>query len=161
MHAPDLKPDSITTPAFDAYLNPTLDSDVRTYGEPVLINGNRVATIQVAQALNGVEEVMNRLLVALAFGVPLVVITAAIGSYILVARALEPIDVMTRTARIISASDFCPIESAEEPMMKSAGLPKPSMRCSTGLNPHLSGSAAFSPMPRMNCARRSPRCNPS
>jgi heavy metal sensor kinase len=38
--------------------------------------------------------------------VPLVVITAAIGSYMLVSRALEPIDVMTRTARIISASDL-------------------------------------------------------
>lgn len=106
VHAPDLKLDNITEPAFDTYYNPTLNTEVRAYGEPVMINGERVAMVQVAQALNSVDEVMNRLLVALAFGVPLVVITAAIGSYILVARALEPIDKMTRTARIISASDL-------------------------------------------------------
>jgi heavy metal sensor kinase len=106
VHAPNLMPANITTPAFTTFYDPTLHSDVRTYGEPVLINGTRVATVQVAQALNGVEELLNRLLVALAFGVPLVVITSAIGSYILVARALEPIDVMTQTARIISASDL-------------------------------------------------------
>lgn len=106
VHASDLKPETITAPAFQTYHNATLNTDVRTYGEPILIGGSHVATVQAAQALNSVDEVMGRLLFALAFGVPLVVITAAIGSYILVANALEPIDLMTQTARIISASDL-------------------------------------------------------
>jgi heavy metal sensor kinase len=106
VHAPDLKPETITAPLFETYHNDALNTDVRTYGEPILIEGEHVATVQTAQALNSVDEVMGRLLFALAFGVPLVVITAAIGSYILVATALEPIDLMTQTARIISASDL-------------------------------------------------------
>jgi heavy metal sensor kinase len=106
VHTPNLNPGDIASPAFQTYYNAELNTDVRTYGEPIMIGGEHVATVQVAQALNGVDEVMGRLLFALGFGVPLVVITAAIGSYLLVSRALEPIDAMTRTARIISASDL-------------------------------------------------------
>jgi heavy metal sensor kinase len=106
VHAPNLDTGNVTAPAFQTYHDATLNTDVRTYGEPIMIRGEHVATVQVAQALNSVDEVMRRLLFALAFGVPLVVITAAIGSYIIVSRALEPIDAMTRTARIISASDL-------------------------------------------------------
>ena len=90
-----------------ATLNGPSEGDpVRVYTEPVVESGRLVGVVQVAQSLEGVGETLERLLSALLLGGPLLVLVAALGGYLLAARALAPIDHITRTARRISAQDL-------------------------------------------------------
>lgn len=79
---------------------------VRVYSDPIVDNGHLVGVIQVAQSLGSITQTLNRLLVALLVGVPALVLAAAFGGYLLAARALKPVDHITRTARRISAQDL-------------------------------------------------------
>jgi heavy metal sensor kinase len=65
-----------------------------------------VGAIQVAQNLSSVRQTLNQLLTTLLIGGPLLVVLAGAGGYFLAARALAPIDKITRTARQISAEDL-------------------------------------------------------
>jgi heavy metal sensor kinase len=60
----------------------------------------------VARSHDSVHETLDRLLSALLLAVPLSVLAAALGGYWLSARALAPIDRITRTARRISAESL-------------------------------------------------------
>jgi len=73
---------------------------------PVLEDGKAVGAVQIAASLAGVEATLQRLLVTLLLGGALLTVVAALGGYALAARALRPIDQMTRTARRISAEDL-------------------------------------------------------
>lgn len=79
---------------------------VRVYTAPIVEDGQVVGTIQVAQNLNGVQQILNQLLITLLVGGPLLMVIAGAGGYFLAARALSPIDKITRTAQQISARDL-------------------------------------------------------
>ena len=79
---------------------------VRFYTAPIIENGQLVGIVQAAQSLGDAEDTLHRLLAALLIGGPFLTLLAALGSYLLAARALAPIDQITRTARRISAEDL-------------------------------------------------------
>jgi heavy metal sensor kinase len=91
---------------FSTIEEPARHEPVRFFALPVLQNGQVVALIQVGQSLASVSETLNRLLVALLVGGPLLILLGALGGYILASRALAPINQITRTARRISAENL-------------------------------------------------------
>lgn len=93
---------TITTTAISS----TDDAGVRMYTAPILINDRLIGIVQVGQSLADEHEILERLLVALLTGIPLLMGVAALGSYLLARRALQPIDHMTQAARRISAEDL-------------------------------------------------------
>jgi signal transduction histidine kinase len=72
----------------------------------MLENNRIIGAIQVARTLEDVQDTLRRLLAALLISIPVLVCGAAVGGYVLAARALMPIDAITRTARRISAEDL-------------------------------------------------------
>src|SRR5262249_9493406 len=70
---------------------------LRIYLAPILENGRVVGIVQLARSLDTVEETLARLLTLLFIGGLLLTILAAFGGYLLAARALAPIDQITRT----------------------------------------------------------------
>lgn len=89
---------SITTTA--------IEDGARWYTTPIVVNGQRVGVLQVAQPLDLRHETLERLLVALLIGIPVLVALAAAGGYLVVRHTVRPIDQITRTARQISAHDL-------------------------------------------------------
>jgi len=92
--------------AFTTLAVPAEGDAVRGYTAPLVENGQVIGVLQVLESLGGVQEALDRLLTALLLGGPLLALAAALGGYLLVARALAPIDQITRTARRISAEDL-------------------------------------------------------
>ena len=92
--------------AFSSLSDPVSHEPVRVYTAPVVDNGKVIGIVQVAQSAAEAEATLNRLLTALFIGGPLLSIGAALGGYVLAARALAPIDQITRMARRISAEDL-------------------------------------------------------
>lgn len=91
---------------FSTYINTADDTTLRIYNQSVYDNNQVVAIVQVAQSLDDVEDVLDRLLVTLYVSVPILVIIAGMGGYFLASRALAPIDQITSTTRQISAEDL-------------------------------------------------------
>lgn len=89
---------------FATLTDPIEQELIRFYTTPIVEIDQVVGVIQVAQSLDSVQETLDRLLTALFIGGPLLVIVAAFGGYFLAARALAPIDHITRTARRIAGS---------------------------------------------------------
>jgi len=86
------------------YLN---DSEaIRVYTAPVIENQKIVGIIQVMQSLATLHETMDRLLLMMLISIPLLLMITAFSGYILAARALSPIDQITRTAQRISTEDL-------------------------------------------------------
>lgn len=79
---------------------------VRVYTSPIVEFGNLVGAIQVAQSLISTRRTLNLLALSLLVGAPLIAIVASVGGYFLAARALAPIEMITQTARNISAQDL-------------------------------------------------------
>lgn len=79
---------------------------LRVYVLPVLDNGKIVGWVQAIQSLGSVRDTLDRLLLALLLGGGLLSILAGFGGYFLAARALAPIDNITRTAENISSEDL-------------------------------------------------------
>lgn len=92
--------------AFATLADPHGNDPIRSYTAAIIDNGRTIGVIQIAESLGSVQEALDRLLTALLFGGPLLALAAALGGYLLVARALAPIDQITRTARRISAEDL-------------------------------------------------------
>lgn len=92
--------------SFATLANPAEGLRVRVYTVPVLQEGRVTAVVQVSETLEGIEETLNRLLLSLALGGVLLSVVAGSAGYLLVARALSPIDQITRTARRISGEDL-------------------------------------------------------
>jgi heavy metal sensor kinase len=86
--------------------DPRENDPLRTYTAAIVENGQVIGVLQVLESLSGVQEALDRLLQALLLGGPLLALAAAFGGYLLVRRALAPIDQMTRTARRISAENL-------------------------------------------------------
>jgi signal transduction histidine kinase len=75
---------------------------VRFYTAPILDNQHVIGLVQVAQSLAQTQRTLDQLLAALLIGGPLLIVMAGLGGYFLAARALDPIDRITRTARHIA-----------------------------------------------------------
>lgn len=91
---------------FTSVTTPAIEDGVRWYTTPITVNGQLVGVLQVAQALDQLHDILERLLTALVVGAPLLAIMAALGGHLVVRRTLRPIDQITRTARHISAQDL-------------------------------------------------------
>jgi heavy metal sensor kinase len=79
---------------------------IRVYTLPVLDNGQMVGWVVAMQSLGGVEDSLIRLLTALLMGGGFLLIVSALAGYYLAARALAPIDSITRSARRISTENL-------------------------------------------------------
>lgn len=102
-----LPPPDNTGGAFMTITDPASQDPVRVYSTPVVDDDNGlVGTLQVAQSLADLRRTLNLLFITLLIGGPLIVLIAGGGGYFLAARALAPIDAITRTARQISANDL-------------------------------------------------------
>ena len=101
---------NLTTPdqseTFITFIDAATRHPVRVYTTPIVEQNQIMGTLQVAQNLINTQQTLNQLLTTLLVGVPLVVVVAGAGGYVLAARALAPIDKITRTARQISAGDL-------------------------------------------------------
>ncbi|MCX6050399.1 MAG: HAMP domain-containing sensor histidine kinase, partial [Chloroflexi bacterium] len=78
---------------------------LRIYTAPIVEDKHFVGLVQVVHNLGSVRKTLQRLLEALLIGIPLIAIAGSFASYFLVARALAPIDQMTRTARRIVGTE--------------------------------------------------------
>jgi len=90
---------------FATAMAPTSGDSIRVYTTAIIENDRIVGVVQVARTLEDVQDTLQRLLAALLISIPVLVCTAAVGGYVLAARALTPIDTITRTARRISAAE--------------------------------------------------------
>ena len=91
---------------FATITDPGSQDPVRVYTSRVVVDNQVVGILQVALNLKNVRRTLDLLLITLLIGAPLIVIVAGSGGYFLAARALDPIDKITRTARHISAEDL-------------------------------------------------------
>jgi heavy metal sensor kinase len=91
---------------FITVTDPVTQESVRVYSSSIVDDNRVVGILQVAQNLNAIRRTLELLLVTLVIGGPLIVILAGASGYFLAARALAPIDRITRTARSISAEDL-------------------------------------------------------
>lgn len=87
---------------YETLATPTEPYPVRFYTAPLLENGRLIGIVQVAQSLATVQETLNRLLATLLIAGPLLVAVAALGGFLVTARALAPINHVTHTARRIA-----------------------------------------------------------
>jgi heavy metal sensor kinase len=81
-------------------------SPIRVYTVPVMENQSVIAVIQVMQTMAPLYETLDRLLLALLISIPILLIVSALSGYFLAARALAPIDQITRTAQNISTEEL-------------------------------------------------------
>lgn len=81
------------------------NDQLRAYILPVLDNGQIAGWVQVFQSLGQVQDALDRLLTALLIGGAMLLLFAALGGYLLSARALRPIDQITLTAQRIAGGD--------------------------------------------------------
>jgi heavy metal sensor kinase len=77
----------------------------RIYRQAIRI-GDQPGWIQVSQELEPVIITLNSLRRQIILGIPLALILAGIGGYFLASRALRPIDDITQTAQVITATDL-------------------------------------------------------
>jgi heavy metal sensor kinase len=85
----------------------SLDADpIRIYTTPIMDNQHLLGVIQVMQSLGTLTETLDRLLLALVISVPILIIVSAFSGYFLAARALSPVDHITKTAQKISTEDL-------------------------------------------------------
>jgi len=79
---------------------------IRVYTAPIIENQSIVGIIQVMQSMATLHDTLDRLLLMMLISIPLLLIITAFSGYILAARALSPIDQITRTAQKISTEDL-------------------------------------------------------
>jgi len=79
---------------------------IRVYTLPVMDNNQVVGWVQAMQSLGDVRDSLDRLLAALLLGGCVLSALTVFAGYFLAARALAPIDQITRTAQQISTQDL-------------------------------------------------------
>src|SRR5207302_1483498 len=78
----------------------------RVLTTPVTENGFQIGILQVGRPVAEVDTTLSRLAVLLALAVPFTLLVASAGGLFLAARALDPIDRITRAAAAIGADDL-------------------------------------------------------
>jgi heavy metal sensor kinase len=86
--------------------DPATKDKIRVYATPIIAQGELRGFVQVARNLNDVNRTLQLLFITLLISGPLLIVVAGASGYFLAARALQPIDEITRTARNISAQDL-------------------------------------------------------
>ena len=81
-------------------------AQLRVFSEPVLEQGRAIGTIYVARSTATVRAALSGLAATMAVLAPLMALLSALVGYYLAARALKPIDRITRTARRIGADSL-------------------------------------------------------
>lgn len=79
---------------------------VRCLTFPVLANGKLVQTVQVAASLEGATDTLERLLLIFGISIPLSLFLLGYGGWFLAGRALKPVDLITRSAKKITAENL-------------------------------------------------------
>jgi len=69
-------------------------------------DGRSVVWLQVAQSLAVLTKAVESLRTQILLGLPLILVLAGLGGYLMTDRALRPIDRITHTAQVISASQL-------------------------------------------------------
>ena len=93
-------------PSFSGFTDSTADKDYRVYTLALFGAGAVSGFVQVLHNYDSVNDTLERVLAALLAGGAVVTVGAGLAGYFLARRALAPIDVITRTARRISAQDL-------------------------------------------------------
>lgn len=91
---------------FMTFIDPSTKDEIRIYAAQIVRSGEILGFVQVARNLNDVNRTLGLLFITLLISGPLLVVIAGASGYFLAARALQPIDEITRTARNISAQDL-------------------------------------------------------
>jgi heavy metal sensor kinase len=91
---------------FSTMTFPNDDDALRFYTTPIIEGDQYVGILQVGQSLGTVQDTLARLRIIFLVSIPFLTAVAALGGYGLAARALAPIDAITRTARHISSEDL-------------------------------------------------------
>lgn len=78
----------------------------RIYSQFIQDEGQTIGWLQSAQRLNLVTGASDSLLQQMLIGLPLILVLTGVGGLFLADRALRPIDLITRSAQAISASDL-------------------------------------------------------
>jgi heavy metal sensor kinase len=98
---------TLTQPGvFTTFLDPVTQHPLRIYTVPMVDDQQALGVIQIAQSLAAFQQARNQLLTLLLIVGPAVVTIAGVGGYLLAARALAPIDQISRTAHRISIEDL-------------------------------------------------------
>lgn len=73
---------------------------------PVTVDGTVIGAIEVGQPREDLVETVDELIDIIIIAIPLTLLAATAGGWLLARRALQPVDRITRTARQISAEDL-------------------------------------------------------
>jgi heavy metal sensor kinase len=99
-------PDPAPAPTFATRIAAESNDAVRLHVVPITDSSGLVAIVQVAKSLEEAANTLDDLRTTLMVAIPVLVAMAGLGGYLLAARALAPIDRITRTAHRISAEDL-------------------------------------------------------
>lgn len=79
---------------------------VRAITYPILNNGKLEQIVQVGSSMKSAAETLDRVLMVFAVSIPLSLILWSMGGWFLAGRALKPVDIITRSARKITAENL-------------------------------------------------------
>jgi heavy metal sensor kinase len=82
------------------------EDSFRVLVRPVLVDGAVIGAIEVGLPREDLVETVDGLISIIIFAIPLTLIAATAGGWLLARRALQPVDLMTSLAREISAEDL-------------------------------------------------------
>lgn len=78
----------------------------RVVGTPIVLDGTQLGAVEIAGSRAGIDDALGRLLILLAVGGALGCLVVGLGSWLLLGRALRPVQRITRTAAAISHEDL-------------------------------------------------------
>lgn len=79
---------------------------VRIISYPLLVRGQLDTVVQVGSSLVGPTEILNKILLIFTISIPLSLFLLMYGGWFLAGRALKPVDLITRSARRITAENL-------------------------------------------------------
>ncbi|RNC72242.1 MAG: HAMP domain-containing protein [Desulfuromonadales bacterium] len=79
---------------------------VRTITYPMMDGGRLAQVVQVGTSLKGVAETLEKVILVFAVSIPLSLLLWSVGGWFLAGRALKPVDLITRSARKITAENL-------------------------------------------------------
>ena len=91
---------------FTTISDPQTADKIRIYAVQIVDADAIGGFVQIARNLNDANRTLSLLFITLLISGPLLIVVAGVSGYFLAARALGPIDAITRTARAISANDL-------------------------------------------------------
>lgn len=80
--------------------------DLLLYTMPFTARDGSRYTIETGASFDAIESVLRGLLFTLALGMPVMIALSIAGGYLVMRRALEPVDALTRTAERITSSNL-------------------------------------------------------